>query len=177
MFYDLFDPSDSSDEEIKPKRKYRERKTINDFYKGEERAHFRFSRQTLEMIDAEIGHLLRPTYSNRRTDITSIHKLQIAIHFFATGDHYTTIAAANGVKKRTVSKFVHEVSRSLLSIGQKWIKFPAVEDLPAIKEGFYKVKFYIIYLNNINFIVGKTSSSRWGTRWNNDQNYETSGKN
>jgi hypothetical protein len=85
MFYDLYDPSH---EETKPPRSYRERKTIDNFYKGHEHFHFRFSRETMEMLCDEIGEFLDPTYTNRRTDITAIHQLQIALNFFATGIFY-----------------------------------------------------------------------------------------
>lgn len=138
---DLFDESSSESEpEIKVPRVYRERKTLNGFYIGHEKCHFRLTRESILKLDDLIGHKLKPTYENRSTDITSLHQIQIALNFFATGDHFNTIAAASGVHKKTVSNAVERVTNEILAIANKWIKLPrAVEEINAIKEGFYKV--------------------------------------
>jgi hypothetical protein len=64
------------------------------------------------------------------------------------GDHYKTIAAANGVNAMTVSRSVKAITKALLTIGNKWIRLPTAEELPAIKEGFFKVKFLINHENH-----------------------------
>jgi hypothetical protein len=67
-----------------------------------------------------------------------------AFRYYATGDHYQTLATLFGITKWAVSEVVTRVTDALLRLASDYIRFPTNNELPAIKLGFQEVCFSVL---------------------------------
>jgi hypothetical protein len=60
-------------------RRYRERFNFDELSEQEVVATFRLRRQTILMLEARIRDVIQSTYANRRTDLTPLFQLLVAL--------------------------------------------------------------------------------------------------
>lgn len=142
MFAHLYESSDSSDEERhgNAPRVYLDRLTLNKYSDDQVISHYRLPRFAIQELADRISIWVKESsYPNRATDLDLLHKLQIALFYYATGDHQKTIARACGVSQKIVSFAITEVTDALLGIADEFVKFPSPNELEDINHGFYMV--------------------------------------
>lgn len=151
MYVNLYLSDSSEEEENAPRepRLYLERLTLDGYNDIQVVKHFRLPRASINALADRIADNLNSLYETREADISAVHKLQIALYYYATGDHQKTIARACGVSQPIVSRAITQVTDVLFGITHEFVKFP--ENLEEIKAGFYavcsqkKIKIISIY--------------------------------
>ncbi|KAL3870059.1 hypothetical protein ACJMK2_042675 [Sinanodonta woodiana] len=111
-------------------------------------ARYRFTRLTILFIVDIVTEKLDSALTKRSMALTPLHKVLVALRFFATGAHFRLIGESLGVSVATVSRCVFEVARALVRQANKFIQFPREESTSSVKQGFYRIsgKVFSIYL-------------------------------
>lgn len=133
-----FDSSSDDDEPPRP-RIFRKRNTVADHSDASVQKHFRLPSDAIEMLSQRVHGELQSEYSRRQTDLTPTEQLSVALTYYASGDHYRTIAAAPGVSIKTVSVVVERVTDTLLRLAPEFVRMPTPHEAIAAQAGFYQV--------------------------------------
>ena len=113
---------------------------INKIIVGDEeiKEGFRFRRATILTILSELDEFIsRPTH--RCQSIPNLLILCIALRFYACSGYYTLLGDYTGLSKASIHRCIKVVTDGLKEKASKYIKFPAIASLPAIKESFYSI--------------------------------------
>ncbi|KAL3881754.1 hypothetical protein ACJMK2_028149 [Sinanodonta woodiana] len=102
-------------------------------------ARYRFTRLTILFIVDIVTEKLDSALTKRSMALTPLHKVLVALRFFATGAHFRLIGESLGVSVATVSRCVFEVARALVRQAKKFIQFPREESTSSVKQGFYRI--------------------------------------
>jgi len=120
-------------------------------------ARYIFTRLTILFMFDTVTEKLYSSFTKRRMALTPLHKVLVALRFFATGAHFRLIGESLGVRVATVSRCVFEVARALVRQAKKFIQFPREESTSSVKHGFYWIsgKVFSIYLilPNVFFFI------------------------
>lgn len=66
--------------------------------------------------------------------------IKLIFRYFATGDHYQSLAIFFGVTKPTISKVITRVTNALILIVGDFIRFPNNDEVEEIMNGFERVR-------------------------------------
>lgn len=164
MFADLYDsPDESGDDVPKAPRMFLLRNKLDQYTNNDVIAHYRLPRQAIhELANRLKAHVKESTYPKRSTDFDVLQKLQIALFYYATGDHQKTVARACGVTQKSVSAIITEITDAMLMIAHEFVQFPSQNQFDSIKQGFYKVKDL---KNTRNYLESQNAKNYWLYRW------------
>lgn len=93
--------------------------------------------------------------------------------FYATGDHYQSLAQFFGVSKKSVSTAVTKVTDALFQLKSDYILFPTAQELPAIMNGFYQISIWFVYELFLD-LEGANAENYWMHRWDSFSNCSAS---
>ncbi|KAL3871268.1 hypothetical protein ACJMK2_039275 [Sinanodonta woodiana] len=102
-------------------------------------ARYKFTRLTILFIVDIVTEKLDSALTKRSMALTPLHKVLVALRFFATGAHFRLIGESLGVSVATVCRCVFEVARALVRQAKKFIQFPREESTSSVKQGFYRI--------------------------------------
>ncbi|CAH1988967.1 unnamed protein product [Acanthoscelides obtectus] len=127
-FIEDLDHYDDDDEHIRRPRVLRDRTDYfeqydeMDFFRR-----FRMNKNTALFVLDQIEHQL--AYADyRNAAIAPINQLLIALRFYATGCHLTSVADYGGVSSSSSCRIVKKVSHALASLLQRFVKFPTTNE-------------------------------------------------
>ena len=111
-------------------------------------ARYRFTRLAILFIVDIVTEELDSALTKRSMALTPLHKVLVALRFFATGAHFRLIGESLGESVATISRCEFDVARALVSQGKKFIQLPREESTSSVKQGFYRIsgKVFSIYL-------------------------------
>ena len=92
---------------------------------------------------------LRPSFPDQARSVHEPlqldHRAVIAVYWMASSAEYRTIANLFGVGKSTVHKCIHDVCTAMAeNILDKYVKFPADDDLQQVIDGFDNTWVFLI---------------------------------
>ncbi|XP_055955589.1 uncharacterized protein LOC126814699 [Patella vulgata] len=97
---------------------------------------FRMSKCTFEYLCRILRPFLEKQVTSMREPISVERQVGISLWVLGTNAEYRTVAALFGVGRSTVSSIIHIFCESLISIKDKFIKFPSGEELNRVVNGY-----------------------------------------
>ncbi|KYB25116.1 hypothetical protein TcasGA2_TC031350 [Tribolium castaneum] len=81
--------------------------------------------------------LTKNTKKGRYSHLTPMHKLYVALQFYATGTYQWMVGSSSRISQSATSKAIHEVTAALVEVAPQFIRFPAAAEYPTVKQAFY----------------------------------------
>ena len=137
-------------------RVYLSQQTIDEMDARTFRAYFRMDRTSFKaLLDAIRGNLIFHNISTNRQRPVEL-QLYVAMHFFGsngTGRLYT--AGFFQIAEGTVYKYIHRVTRAVLSLQHNLIRWPAF-DSPEYRQTVHMMRYRFGFPNCIGSVDGST---------------------
>jgi hypothetical protein len=127
---------------LRRERVYRHRVNPLDIFSDSEIfMRYRFSRQGIVFLCNLLNDSIAPvTYRSQSIPVPI--QILVTLRFLATGSMQLTVSDTFGISQPSVSRIVRKVVRALNRFQNHFIKFPSNNELPIIKQGFFRYRSF-----------------------------------